>query len=185
MARRPRSIRIRDVLVKDNLSTNEFIKIYFSLNIMTSIWYHDTIENHIDLERKYYQRDGMKPEGLWLTRIIEGSSLSEWEKWCNDRSFRQGCFANRFNIDFSWDKILNLDSDYGRDDFERIKKMEQNSLSLVYQIVGDYDPGVYDWKLISQYYSGIYYPYQKDFYLLGWDLPSVCLWDLSQIIKVY
>ena len=131
----------------------------------------------LNKKKKYEQSLDHKPFGFWLSSENVDTS---WELWCK----REG-----FNL-----KGLRVKKYYKVD---MIKLLQIHNEDEMYKFVNEYGTSLYgtslkscviDWKKVSSKYCGIYIPYnyklrfEYSFYY-GWDVDSVCIWDLSVLNK--
>jgi len=145
--------------------------------------YHMTKEDRLDLSRKYTQRTGdLKPKGLWYS--IE----NEWAEWVK---YNMPHWAERYNLQLvlkqsnilvidSMEKLVGFQAQY------EIGMETRTSLGFV----------MVDWERVAENYSGIeirnYYQIKGDImkdhknlnrylWFTGWDVPSGCIWNLSEV----
>jgi hypothetical protein len=144
---------------------------------------HMSNKKRITPNKKYDQRDSLKPNGLWYSFGCEWISwcLSEMKEWIGNYSHE---------IELKYDDILVLETGQDVANFEKDYGREERYLGCSKSVYTQIN-----WKKLSQDFSGIEIrnysdiygsidpkiPIARSLWISSWDVSGGCVWDLSKI----
>jgi hypothetical protein len=127
----------------------------------------------LNKKKKYMQACDYKPFGFWLS--TEGCDYS-WDNWCRREEFNlKGLkFKKTYKVDMN--KLLQVITESDMDKFVQKFGVKSDLIKSNHFIN-------IDWVRVADQYGGIYIPYNyknrfKYSFYYGWDVDSVCVWDL-------
>ena len=141
-----------------------------------SHWYHYSNVPYLDLTREYTQRFTSHPKGLWM------SAEKGFGSWFGFRyKARTNEFEYKHVLEVKLDNLLIIET-YA----ECEKLAERYGTADISSITGrKVHDGGFHWEEIAKKYSGIYIPFEliNNECIYEWDVESLVIWDLSQVIS--
>lgn len=148
----------------------------YILDVEPSDRIHNTNQLSIDFDKRYNQRTGYKPEGLWY------SFGKQWIDWCRCE-MPEWIKKYNYQIFIDSDKIIKIETE---EDFTEFVKNFSVNLNQVPE------KRLIDWSKVCLNYDGIeiansqnHYNYFWKFrnynWYNGWDIGSGCVWNLKDV----
>jgi hypothetical protein len=144
---------------------------------------HMSNQKRIVPNKKYDQRDSLKPNGLWY------SFGCEWISWCfSEMKDRIGNYSHEIEVQYedilvleTSQDVVNFQKNYGKE--ERYLGCPKSSYTQI------------NWNKLSEDFSGIEIrnysdiyrsidpetPISRSLWISSWDVSAGCVWDLSKI----
>lgn len=122
-----------------------------------------------------YQREGVKPQGFWVSDESEGSH--GWSSWCRAEEYSLG--TNAYDVELTDDaNVLTISTADAVRDFHESYGVGRGAYYV-------------DWARVADQWQGILItPYQWSLRLsdaqwyYSWDCASGCIWDAAAVKSV-